>query len=166
MKQYSYTFTCNYLWTLFETIKLSGKKNSQVDNKENLKKIAKLKKLLPTTKFPDNLTFNNYFVYTMMPVFVYNVEYPRTARIDFGVLTSKLVNLVLLALSLRIIMEEFVIDDFLLSIPPPSASFLIYLRTFWLSSHISLIDIFMGHGGIFPIGLSSIDTGICRCIIL
>ena len=43
-----------------------------------------------TTMFPDNITICDYFMYSMFPTLVYQIEYPRTEKIKWDYVCNKL----------------------------------------------------------------------------
>ncbi|GMM36195.1 sterol acyltransferase [Saccharomycopsis crataegensis] len=104
MKMHSFAFYNGYLWRIKHELAFSEsylKKHDKVDDKTTaiLQKsidfckfeIDNTSKHNPQIQFPNNLTLSNFFWYTMFPTVVYEVEYPRTTKIDFGYLAEKIV---------------------------------------------------------------------------
>ena len=98
MKQHSYAFYSGWLsneyrrrqrlqseLALFDSNELS-RTNSVVEERERLiHEIEQLDhdltgKILGKMKYPDNLTFANFWDYMLCPTLVYELEYPRTDR--------------------------------------------------------------------------------------
>lgn len=105
MKEHSYAFYNGYLWQVYNDLKdakeaLSNNEFNpndieQTQEEELLKKIAEfsndeLKMQSNVTRFPDNITFRNYFAYSMFPTLIYQIEYPRTERIRKNYVIKKL----------------------------------------------------------------------------
>ncbi|KAK9369706.1 MBOAT, membrane-bound O-acyltransferase family-domain-containing protein [Lipomyces kononenkoae] len=110
MKQHSYAFFCGYLSVvnrdlhLFESA-LAGLRNEersrnptqfQADQEECLLDEieicqTELKSTLPMSKvrYPNNVTFFNFFDYMMLPTLVYELEYPRTQHIRWSYVFEK-----------------------------------------------------------------------------
>ena len=79
MKQHSYAFYNGYLWNTLEDLhKVEGRIKKHQDKKSdpNLEELRDfLKKELElqstTTPFPNNISFSNFFEYSMFPTLVY-----------------------------------------------------------------------------------------------
>ncbi len=100
MKQHSYAFYNGYLWRIYNERRFNKQKllkfGPQLDYDETrlLKDSIKfcdfeLKSQSVITPFPSNLTFSNYFMYSMFPVLVYEIDYPRTEKIRIGYALEK-----------------------------------------------------------------------------
>lgn len=109
MKTHSYTFYHSYLWDLWKELHYSKGKLKKVTEKNEEKlddeTIEILKKSLNfcefefklqseesngvMVKFPETITFHNYFMFTMFPVLVYQTRYPRTDRIRWKYVAEK-----------------------------------------------------------------------------
>ncbi|KAI3530479.1 MBOAT family protein [Colletotrichum filicis] len=59
--------------------------------------------------YPRNLTWSNYFDYLLCPTLCYELEYPRTARIDWQNLISKIIAVFGCISLLTVISEEFIL---------------------------------------------------------
>lgn len=101
MKMHSFAFFNGYLWNISDELKFS--KNALAKSKETAKPeiIETLKRsrdfctfeLESQSKkepFPQNINFKNYFMYTMFPTLVYQIEYPRTKRVRWDYVFEKL----------------------------------------------------------------------------
>ncbi|KAH0430484.1 hypothetical protein CcaCcLH18_07761 [Colletotrichum camelliae] len=64
---------------------------------------------LGNNAYPRNLTWSNYFDYLLCPTLCYELEYPRTARIDWQNLISKIVAVFGCIFLLTVISEEFIL---------------------------------------------------------
>ncbi|CAL9734217.1 sterol O-acyltransferase 2 [Monosporozyma servazzii] len=109
MKTHSYTFYHGYLWDLWKELHYSKMKLAELKDKDNgdPETIEILNKSIDfcefefnlqsqtcqdknqQIKFPDTITFTNYFMYTMFPVLVYQSRYPRTAKIRWNYVVEK-----------------------------------------------------------------------------
>ena len=110
MKTHSYTFYHSYLWDLWKELHYSKGKLKLIseNSKEKLddKTIEILEKSVDfcefefklqsqesngvTVKFPETITFYNYFMFTMFPVLVYQTRYPRTDKIRWRYVIEKI----------------------------------------------------------------------------
>lgn len=110
MKQHSYAFYNGYFWRLKRELahskwlleKLEVKKADSIDKivqkEERKHKILKsiefcqyeINMQSTTTMFPDNITICDYFMYSMFPTLVYQIEYPRTEKIKWDYVCNKL----------------------------------------------------------------------------
>lgn len=99
MKMHSYAFYNGYLWNIHYELTFSEnalKKNTfEPHVEELLQKSIKFCKFeissqSKTIEFPRNITLKNFFTYTMFPTVVYQIDYPRTERVRFRYLTSKI----------------------------------------------------------------------------
>ncbi|CAL9728580.1 sterol O-acyltransferase 2 [Monosporozyma unispora] len=108
MKTHSYTFYHGYLWDLWKELHYSRTKLNDLKDKNGVdpETIEILKKSVDfcdfefnlqsqqcqdkQIKFPDTITFKNYFMYTMFPVLVYQNRYPRTEKIRWNYVVEKI----------------------------------------------------------------------------
>ena len=110
MKIHSYTFYHGYLWDLWKELHYSkGKLKLLSENSDkglDSNTIQILEKSVNfcefefnlqaqqnngvKVKFPDTITFRNYFLFTMFPVLVYETRYPRTDKIRWGYVLEKI----------------------------------------------------------------------------
>jgi sterol O-acyltransferase len=105
MKQHSYSFYNGYFWgvkkELIKARKLleqytesytDSTAKTEVEREERTETISfltaeiefcaeELRIQSETVDFPNNITFSNYFAYSMFPTVVYQIDYPRTERI-------------------------------------------------------------------------------------
>jgi sterol O-acyltransferase len=103
MKQHSYSFYNGHLWRIRNELITSKKLLEHIENKDHFEEQEKVEKLkeqiqfcqeeldLQSTKtpFPENITFKNFFMYSMFPTVVYQIEYPRTDRIRWSYVFEK-----------------------------------------------------------------------------
>lgn len=109
MKTHSYSFYHSYLWDLWKELHYSKGKLKLVseDNEEKLDDttIKILEKSVDfcefefklqsqesngvIVKFPETITFHNYFMFSMFPVLVYQTRYPRTDKIRWRYVIEK-----------------------------------------------------------------------------
>lgn len=59
--------------------------------------------------YPRNLTWSNYLDYLLCPTLCYELEYPRTPKIDWAALSSKFVATFVSIFLLTIVSEEFIL---------------------------------------------------------
>lgn len=100
MKMHSYSFYNGYLWNIVEELNESRGllKKSDTLSKEVVDHLnesvefcqSELASQSTTTPFPGNLTWGNFFQFTMFPTVVYQIDYPRTPRIRPHYLFKKL----------------------------------------------------------------------------
>ncbi|ODQ82481.1 hypothetical protein BABINDRAFT_159062 [Babjeviella inositovora NRRL Y-12698] len=107
MKTHSYAFYNGYLWGIQQELTASQQAlakdamNESLSLEECRKRYEiltssvefcefELLAQLPTTRFPQNITLNNFFHYTMFPTVVYSIEYPRTEKIRWKYVGEKL----------------------------------------------------------------------------
>ncbi|KAI6301287.1 hypothetical protein MCOR07_008680 [Pyricularia oryzae] len=79
------------------------------------------------TAYPRNLTFSNYVDYLFCPTLCYELEYPRTEKIDWQSLISKIIAVFGCIFLLTIVSEEFILPVLIessqrLAVPGMSAS--------------------------------------------
>lgn len=106
MKMHSFSFYNGYLWSIKSELKYSKeallklKDESRADEK-TLKMVGTLEKSVnfcdfelksQSTKepFPENINLQNFFMFTMFPVVVYQIEYPRTEKIRWNYVVEKI----------------------------------------------------------------------------
>ena len=99
MKIHSFAFYNGYMWDISNELEASKgylKKHDNLEPKvqQGLMKSVnfctfELETQAQKIKFPENLTYNNFFEYSMFPTLVYEVSYPRTERIRWGYLFGK-----------------------------------------------------------------------------
>lgn len=100
MKMHSFAFFNGYLWNISDELKFS--KNALAKCKDNAdpKIVETLERsrdfcsseLLSQSEkepFPKNINLKNYFMYTMFPTLVYQIEYPRTKKIRWDYVFEK-----------------------------------------------------------------------------
>lgn len=99
MKIHSYSFYNGYLWRIKNELEFSKgliKKFNEDD--ENLKLLHssiefcefELKSQSTETPFPSNITVDNFFWFSMFPIVVYQIDFPRTERIRWSYVSEKL----------------------------------------------------------------------------
>lgn len=101
MKMHSFAFYNGYLWNISDELKFS--KNALAKHKETADpKIIEtlersrefctfeLESQSKNEPFPKNINLRNFFMYTMFPTLVYQIEYPRTKKIRWGYVMEKL----------------------------------------------------------------------------
>ncbi|TLS25855.1 hypothetical protein PpBr36_07254 [Pyricularia pennisetigena] len=79
------------------------------------------------TAYPRNLTWSNYVDYLLCPTLCYELEYPRTEKVDWQSLISKIIAVFGCIFLLTIVSEEFILPVLIessqrLSVPGTSAS--------------------------------------------
>ncbi|SCW00343.1 LAFE_0C02102g1_1 [Lachancea fermentati] len=102
MKMHSYAFYNGYLWNVWEELKFSKDtlaKSKDLDMDEATKKTLEkscqfckfeLESQSKAQLFPANITLKNYFIFSMFPTLVYQIEYPRTNKIRWSYVFEKL----------------------------------------------------------------------------
>lgn len=79
MKQHSYAFYNGYLWNTLEDLHRVEGKIKKLEGSENDQNLEELRDFLKeeidlqstTVRFPDNISFQNYFQYSLFPTLVY-----------------------------------------------------------------------------------------------
>lgn len=79
MKQHSYAFYNGYLWNTLEDLHKVEGKIKKLDGKQSDQNLDELRDFLKeelelqsiTVRFPENISFKNYFEYSMFPTVVY-----------------------------------------------------------------------------------------------
>ncbi|CCD27354.1 sterol acyltransferase NDAI_0K01630 [Naumovozyma dairenensis CBS 421] len=106
MKMHSFAFYNGYLWFIYDELKYSKKalakikdENEKNQNQDIIKTLKKSSSFCQyelnaqtndeNLKFPKNINLSNYFMYTMFPALVYQIEYPRTKKIRWRYVTEK-----------------------------------------------------------------------------
>ncbi|VEU24294.1 DEKNAAC105650 [Brettanomyces naardenensis] len=99
MKIHSFAFYNGYMWSIkieLDVSKAYLKKHENLDPllREALEKSVEFSNFELGTQaqsipFPENISFANYFEYSMFPVVVYEVSFPRTEKIRWGYLFGK-----------------------------------------------------------------------------
>ncbi len=99
MKIHSFAFYNGYMWDVSGELEVSKgylKKHDNLDPEvaQALQKSVnfctfELETQAQKVRFPKNLTYKNFFEYSMFPTLVYEVSYPRTKRIRWGYLFGK-----------------------------------------------------------------------------
>ncbi|KAG5363657.1 Sterol O-acyltransferase 2 [Yarrowia sp. B02] len=97
MKQHSYAFYNGYLWTVEDELSHAKQRLTEdipEKEKEDIKLDidfceTELKVQSRHTPFPTNITFSNYFWYSMFPTLVYEIEFPRTPHIKWRYVLEK-----------------------------------------------------------------------------
>ena len=95
MKVHSYAFYNGYLWEISQELEFSRmfyeKKDSLTDDivKALENSITFCKSEIQSQDFPNNITFCNFFNYSMFPVLVYQSKYPRNEKIRYDYLFQK-----------------------------------------------------------------------------
>lgn len=101
MKFHSFAFFNGYLWNIKKELDYSKSALAKYkdvvssDIVETLKRSQEfceyeLSSQSSSTKFPDNISFKSYFMFTLFPTLVYQFEYPRTKRIRWWYVLEKL----------------------------------------------------------------------------
>lgn len=91
MKMHSYSFYNGYLWNILEELKDSGamlKKSEDISTEQKTHLDAsiefctrELDSQSTTTPFPSNISMDNFFLFSMFPTVVYQIDYPRTKAV-------------------------------------------------------------------------------------
>lgn len=99
MKIHSFAFYNGYMWDVSGELEVSKgylKKHDNLDPEvaQALQKSVnfctfELETQAQKVRFPKNLTYKNFFEYSMFPTLVYEVSYPRTKRIRWGYFFGK-----------------------------------------------------------------------------
>ncbi|CCE64426.1 hypothetical protein TPHA_0H02220 [Tetrapisispora phaffii CBS 4417] len=100
MKMHSFAFYNGYLWNIKSELSFSTRALKKYYNSENKEVIetlnrskdfctSELNAISDTVAFPENINVKNFFMYTMFPTLVYQVEYPRTERIRWRYVLEK-----------------------------------------------------------------------------
>lgn len=99
MKIHSFAFYNGYMWDVTGELEVSKgylKKHDNLDPEvaQALQKSVnfctfELETQAQKVQFPKNLTYKNFFEYSMFPTLVYEVSYPRTKRIRWGYFFGK-----------------------------------------------------------------------------
>lgn len=121
MKQHSFAFYNGYFWGISKELKKSkGELKRLADSSE--KNFDQESKLLASIKFcteemesqstnglrfPENITFSNYFEYSMFPTLVYQLEYPRTDKIRWRYVAEKATGVFGVILLLIVVSETY-----------------------------------------------------------
>jgi sterol O-acyltransferase len=101
MKMHSYSFYNGYLWNISEELihsEAALKKNSEVLPKKTRDELEasiefctrEIKSQSDTMTFPQNINLSNFFIFSMYPTVVYQIDYPRTPKIRLSYLMKKL----------------------------------------------------------------------------
>lgn len=103
MKMHSYAFYNGYMWNILEELHFSTKHLKRKSSISDPKVITVLERSRsfckseiesqsssPENVFPHNINLKNFFMYTMFPTVVYQIEYPRTPIIRWGYVFEKL----------------------------------------------------------------------------
>ncbi|GMG21451.1 unnamed protein product [Ambrosiozyma monospora] len=103
MKLHSYSFYNGYLWNITKELKFSEgylKKHAEDDalSEEVMNALTssvefckfELSSQSKDYPFPRNITFKNFFMYSMFPTVVYEIDYPRNERIRKHYLFGKI----------------------------------------------------------------------------
>ncbi|CDK27750.1 unnamed protein product [Kuraishia capsulata CBS 1993] len=96
MKMHSYAFYNGYFWNISHELQFS-KNYKQTNPKLDEKSTELVEKSIEFCQFeldkngmfPSNLTVSNFFDYSMFPTVVYEVKYPRTAKVRWGYFSTK-----------------------------------------------------------------------------
>ncbi|CAN6674377.1 sterol O-acyltransferase 2 [Trichomonascus vanleenenianus] len=106
MKQHSYAFYNGYFWKISRDLDNAKKLVAKLSCSEDGKDEEALSRLneqidfcieelndgqITTARFPNNITFSNYFVYSMFPTLVYQIDYPRNDRIRWSYVAEKVI---------------------------------------------------------------------------
>ncbi|CCF58677.1 hypothetical protein KAFR_0F00800 [Kazachstania africana CBS 2517] len=108
MKLHSFSFYNGYLWSIHEELQYS--KNALQKLKDSHDEASEQKDEIIETltksidfcnfeinsqsileKFPQNINIKNFFMFTMFPTVVYQIEYPRTKKIRWDYVVEKIV---------------------------------------------------------------------------
>ncbi|SJM86968.1 related to Sterol O-acyltransferase 2 [Zygosaccharomyces bailii] len=103
MKMHSYAFYNGYMWNILEELNFSSKHLGKQGDISDPKIVTVLERSRnfckseiesqshsPQNLFPKNINFWNFFMYTMYPTLVYQIEYPRTPRVRWGYVAEKI----------------------------------------------------------------------------
>ncbi|KAG0679396.1 acyl-CoA/sterol acyltransferase [Pichia californica] len=95
MKVHSFAFFNGYLWEITNELKFSTmffeKKSKLPDNINQAleNSIEFCNSEIKSQDFPNNISCSNFFEYSMFPVLVYQTKYPRTEKIRWDYLLTK-----------------------------------------------------------------------------
>lgn len=100
MKMHSYSFYNGYLWEIYDELTYSKKalakyretaKSHIIKTLENSIEFCTLeiKSQSKHNEFPKNISIGNYFMFTMFPTLVYQIEYPRTKKVRWSYVLEK-----------------------------------------------------------------------------
>ncbi|KAL3231397.1 Sterol O-acyltransferase 2 [Nakaseomyces bracarensis] len=102
MKMHSFSFYNGYLWNILSELNFSKKHLARLKDKKDVdpKIITLLKRSYDFCSFelnyqshgdhfPNNIGIKNYFMFTLFPTLVYQIQYPRTKSIRWGYLLEK-----------------------------------------------------------------------------
>lgn len=103
MKMHSYAFYNGYMWNILDELNFSTKQLKRKTSISDPKIITVLERSRsfckseiesqsssPDDVFPNNINLKNFFMYTMYPTVVYQIEYPRTPIVRWGYVFEKL----------------------------------------------------------------------------
>ena len=101
MKFHSFAFFNGYLWNVKKELDYSKRALAKYKEVASPDIIATLKRSQEfcefelssqssSIKFPDNISFKSYFMFTLFPTLVYQFEYPRTERIRWWYVVEKI----------------------------------------------------------------------------
>ncbi|GAV53874.1 hypothetical protein ZYGR_0AK03760 [Zygosaccharomyces rouxii] len=103
MKMHSYAFYNGYMWNILEELNFSTKqlkRKSSISDPKVLTVLERSRSFCkseiesqsssPEDIFPNNINLKNFFMYTMYPTVVYQIEYPRTPIVRWGYVFEKL----------------------------------------------------------------------------
>jgi sterol O-acyltransferase len=62
----------------------------------------------PRIKYPNNVTFQNYLSFLLVPTCVYELEYPRTSKVRLGYFLEKLVQFIGMWAVLHVLVESYI----------------------------------------------------------
>lgn len=99
MKVHSYAFFNGYLWEIkneyeFSTLFMKKKDILEENIVSSLEKSIKFcQDEIKSQSFPNNISFKNFFIYSMFPVLVYQSEYSRNDRIRAKYLFNKILGI-------------------------------------------------------------------------
>lgn len=101
MKMHSFAFYNGYLWNISDELRFSKNALAKYKDTADANVIATLERSRDfctselesqssTEPFPQNINVKNFFMYTMFPTLVYQIEYPRTKKVRWDYVFEKL----------------------------------------------------------------------------
>ncbi|SCU87887.1 LAMI_0D07888g1_1 [Lachancea mirantina] len=121
MKMHSFAFFNGYMWSVLEELEFSKgalKKYKETGGEDDLitQTLEKSCQFCSfelksqgnkSLSFPDNITWKGFFIYTMFPTLVYQLEYPRSQKIRWHYVFEKLCAIFGVIITMMIIAQSF-----------------------------------------------------------
>lgn len=102
MKMHSFSFYNGYLWNILNELNFSKRAVAKLKDRKDIDSevMATLHRSIDFCSFelnyqcqgenfPNNISIKNYFMYTLFPTLIYQINYPRTNKIRIGYLIEK-----------------------------------------------------------------------------